>query len=216
MPHHGRVVGRHSNGAAVNHLTWGGLAVLLQSGACLALVAFGTGTVEVLSHTVAHGCILTRVGITRVCRGPSWDLAQLSSELGRAFTHEAVQHCVAFAVVVARLAVTLVPLDLTVSAHKPGRAQAVVAPRAFLASGAVLALTVTPIQIDVTVLSRPSPKTDAVMSTNQIFARKSIDTGLAFALIYIYLAGLSFPLRGTHTLKAILQIDACAPLSTWV
>lgn len=216
VPHHGRVVGRHGNCAAVNHLTWGGLAALLQSGTGLPLVAFGTSAVEVLSHTVTRGFIFTRTGITRFCWGPSWDLAQLSGELGRTVTLEAVEHCAAFAVVVARLAVTLVPLDVAVGAHKARRAQAVVTPRTILASGAVLALTMTPFQIDVTVLSRPSPKTDAVISTNQIFARMSTDTGLAFALIYIYLAGLSFPLRGAHTLKAILQIDAGPPLSTWV
>ena len=55
-------------------LTGGGLAVVLHSGAGLALVAFGTGTVEVLSHTVARGFVLTGAGVTRVCRRPCWDL----------------------------------------------------------------------------------------------------------------------------------------------
>lgn len=62
-------------------------------------------------------------------------------------------------------------------------------------------------------MSRPSPKTDAVISTNQIFARVSIHTWLSCALIYIYLAGLSFPLWGAHTVKAILQINTGPTLS---
>lgn len=64
VPHQGGVVGCHGNGTAVDHLTGGSLAVVLHSGAGLALVAFGTGAVEVLSHTVARGGVLTGAGIT--------------------------------------------------------------------------------------------------------------------------------------------------------
>lgn len=59
-------------------------------------------------------------------------LTQLSSKLWWALTHKAVQHRVALAAVLARSAVTLVPLDFTVSAHKTGRTLAVVTPRALL------------------------------------------------------------------------------------
>lgn len=66
VPHAGRVIGRYSNGAAVNHLTRGGLTVLLELFAGLPLVAFGTGAVEVLAHAVARGLVLTGVGITSI------------------------------------------------------------------------------------------------------------------------------------------------------
>lgn len=69
--------------------------------------------------------------------------------------------------------------------------------------------------IDVTVLSGPSPKTAAVISANQIFARVSVHTGLSCTLICIYLAGLSFPLRGAHTLEPILQVNASSTMRTW-
>lgn len=120
----------------------------------------------------------------------------------------------AFAVVVARLAVALIPLNFTVSSHKAWRALAVVTSQPFLACCSILALTVTVTDVDVTVLSRPSPKTVAVISANQIFARISVHTGLPCTLIRIYLAGLSFPLRGTHTLEAVLQINTGSTLGT--
>lgn len=82
----------------------------------------------------------------------------------------------AFAVVVARLAVTLIPLNFTVSAHKAWRTLAVVTSQPFLACCSILALTMT--------------ATD------------------------VYLAGLSFPLWGTHTLEAVLQIDTGSTLCT--
>lgn len=66
VPHSGRVVGRYSHSAAVNDLTRGGLAVLLEPFTHLPLVAFRTRAVEVLVHAVALGPILTRVRITSV------------------------------------------------------------------------------------------------------------------------------------------------------
>lgn len=71
------------------------------------------------------------------------------------------------------------------------------------------------VDVDVTVLAGPSPKTVAVISTNQIFARESVHTGLSCTLICINLASLSFPLWGAHTLKAILQVNTGSTLSTW-
>lgn len=59
-------------------------------------------------------------------------LTQLSGELWRALTHEAVQHCVALAAVLARPAGALVSLDLTVGARKARQAQAAVALRTLL------------------------------------------------------------------------------------
>lgn len=66
VPHFGGIIGRYSNGAAVNHLTRGGLTVLLKLFTGLSLVAFGTSTVEVLAHAVACGLVLTGVGITSI------------------------------------------------------------------------------------------------------------------------------------------------------
>lgn len=66
VPHASRVVGRYSNSAAVDDLTRGGLAVLLDLFTLLSLVAFRTSAVEVLVHAVALGSILTRVWITSV------------------------------------------------------------------------------------------------------------------------------------------------------
>lgn len=71
------------------------------------------------------------------------------------------------------------------------------------------------VYVDVTVLSGPSPKTVAVISANQIFARISILTGLSCTLICINLAGLSLPLRRAHTLETVLQVDTGSTLSTW-
>lgn len=68
VPHSSRVVGRYSNSAAVDHLTRGGLAVLLEPFTSLSLVAFRTSAVEVLVHAVALGLILTRVWITSIRR----------------------------------------------------------------------------------------------------------------------------------------------------
>lgn len=59
-------------------------------------------------------------------------LTQLSSKLWWALTHEATQHCVTLAAVLAGSAGTLIPLDFTVSAHKTRRTQAAVTPRALL------------------------------------------------------------------------------------
>lgn len=53
-------------------------------------------------------------------------LTQLSNKLRWAFTQEAVQHCVAVAAILARPAVTFIPLDFTVSAHESWRTLAVV------------------------------------------------------------------------------------------
>lgn len=145
MAHHGRVIGCYGNCAAVNHLTGGGLTVFLEPFAGFPLVAFRTGAVEVLAHAVARGRVLTGVWMTSICRGPCWDLTQLSSKLRRAFTHEAVEYCVAFAVVVARLAITLVPLDFTVNAHEARGTLAVITPWPFLACCSILALTVAAI-----------------------------------------------------------------------
>lgn len=61
VAHSSRVIGCYSNSAAVNHLTWGGLAVLFELLTRLSLVAFRTCTVEVLVHAVALGLILTGV-----------------------------------------------------------------------------------------------------------------------------------------------------------
>lgn len=66
MPYSGGVIGCHSNGATVNHLTRGSLAVLLKLFTGLPLIAFGTSTVEVLTHAVARGLVLTGVGITSI------------------------------------------------------------------------------------------------------------------------------------------------------
>lgn len=89
-----------------------------------------------------------------------------------------------------------------------------VTPQVLLACCSVLALTVAAADVDVTVLSGPSPKTVAVISANQIFARESVHAGLSCALICIYLAGLSLPLWRAHALEAILQVDAGPTLST--
>lgn len=64
--HASGVVGGYRDGAAVNHLTWGGQAVFLQTLTCLSLEAFGTGAVEVLPHAVTRGLVLTRVWVTSV------------------------------------------------------------------------------------------------------------------------------------------------------
>lgn len=53
-------------------------------------------------------------------------LTQLSNKVRWAFTHEAVQHCVAVGTVLAWPAVTFIPLDFTVSADKSWRTLAVV------------------------------------------------------------------------------------------
>lgn len=190
------------------------MAVLLQPLARLPLVAFGTGAVEVLVHAVASGLVLTRVWITSIRGGPAGDLTQLSGKLWRALTHKAVQHCVTLAAVLAWSAVALVPLDFTVSAHETWTTMAVVTLRTLLACCSILALTMAAIDVDVTVLSGPSPKTVAVISANQIFARISVHTGISCTLICIYLAGLSLPLWRAHALEAILQVDAGSTLST--
>lgn len=59
-------------------------------------------------------------------------LTQLPTELRRAFAHKAVRRGVAPATVLARSALTFTPLDLTVSAHEPRGAQAVVAAQPLL------------------------------------------------------------------------------------
>lgn len=113
----------------------------------------------------------------------------------------------------ARPAVAFIPLDLTVNSQETSRTRAVVTPRASLACCSVLALTVAGADIDVTVLSGPSPKTVAVISTNQIFARVSVHTGLCRTLISIYLTCFSLPLRRADTLEAVLQVNAGPALS---
>lgn len=50
------------------------MAFLFEALAGLALVAFGTGAVEVLVHAVARGPVLARVGVTGVWGGPAGDL----------------------------------------------------------------------------------------------------------------------------------------------
>lgn len=59
-------------------------------------------------------------------------LTQLSGKLWWALTHEAIQHCVALAGILARAAVTLVLTDFTVRAHKAWRTLAVVTPLVLL------------------------------------------------------------------------------------
>lgn len=59
-------------------------------------------------------------------------LTQLSWELLWAFTHKAIQQCVALASILTRSALALVPLDFTVSTNETWWAQAVVTPRNLL------------------------------------------------------------------------------------
>ncbi len=61
-------------------LTRSSSAVLLQPFTRLSLVAFKTGTVEVLVHAVALGLILTRVWITSIWGGPAGDLRKSRGE----------------------------------------------------------------------------------------------------------------------------------------
>lgn len=196
-------------------MTRGGLAVLLETFTRLPLEAFGTRAVEVLVHAVALGLVLARVWVARVRRGPARDLTKLPSKLRWALTHEGVQHGMALATVLARPAFTLVPLDFTVSAHKTWRTLAVVTLQTLLARCSIQTLTVAVLHVDVTVLSGPSLKTAAEISTNQIFAKESVLTAISpRTLICIYLAGLSLPLWRAHTLEAVLQVDTGSTLST--
>lgn len=55
-------VGRHGDGAAVNHFTSGGPAVVFEMGAVLALVVFGTRAVVVRGPVKARCPVLTGVG----------------------------------------------------------------------------------------------------------------------------------------------------------
>lgn len=59
-------------------------------------------------------------------------LTQLPCKLWRTLTHEAIQHCVALAAVLAGFAGALVPLDLAVRANEAGGTQAAEAPRTLL------------------------------------------------------------------------------------
>lgn len=61
-----RVIGRYGHGAAINHLTGAGLAVLFGPFARLSLEAFRTSAVEVSVHAVACGPILARVRVAGI------------------------------------------------------------------------------------------------------------------------------------------------------
>lgn len=179
----------------------------------LPLIVLRTGAVEIPQQAVAGRLVLTRVGLTRIRM--AWYLTERSNVARQTFTYKAVQQHVTLAGILARAAGTLVPLDLTVGAREAWGTLAMVASScSFLTSCSILALSMAAIHVDVTVLSGPSLKAVTMISTNQVFARVSVNARLPHTLIYINLAGLPSPLRRTETLKAILQIDTRSPLST--
>lgn len=63
---------------------------------------------------------------------PETHLTQLSTKLRWAFANEAVQYCVALAVVLTRSVVAFVPLAFTMNAHKPWGTLTVVTPLSLL------------------------------------------------------------------------------------
>lgn len=179
-----------------------------------ACVLFRTGAVEVVTQAVAGSLILTWVGVTRVGGRPTRNLTELPREAEQALAHEAVQHRVAATAVQTGPTGTLVPLELTVCAHKARRALAVVTPRPCPACCSIPALSMATIHFYVTVLSGPAFKAVAVISANQVFARVCIYTWLSHTLISIYLTGLPSPLWRAHTLKSILHVNTRSSLGT--
>lgn len=141
-------------------------------------------------------------------------LTSCTSEALQAFTHEPVQQGVAAATVPTWTAGTAVSLNLAVPTHESWLANTLVASGHLLAGPSILTLTMATVHIDVTVLANPSTKAGTVISTNQVFARVSIEARLPRTLINVYLAGLARPVRRTDAFEAVLHVHAGSSLST--
>lgn len=159
---------------------------------------------------MALGLVVTRVWAAWVVL----HLAGCASETLRAFTHESIQQSMAATAVPARAASTAVPLNLAVSTHETRLANTLVASGHLLAGPSILTLSMAAVHIAVTVLAHPSMKAGTVISTNQVFARVSIEARLHRTLINVYLAGFARPLRRTEAFKAVLHVDAGPALTT--
>lgn len=119
---------------------------------------------------------------------------------------EAIDQVVTDASVLAWIAGALVYFYLTVLADKSTRTVTAISIYLILANASILALTAAVINIDVTVFSCPSWDAVTVISTNEISARISINTGISLTLISIQLTGGPNPLWRTNALKAINKV----------
>lgn len=72
------------------------------------------------------------------------------------------------------------------------------------------------VDIDVTVLARPTREALAEVSTNQISAGVGIDTRAFLTLISINETGLSGPLRRADAFKPVNQVHTHTAVITWV
>lgn len=191
-----RVVGCHSDRAAVNHFALVGFAVVLELGAGFAFVGVLTAAVEVASQAVTLGFVVARVWAA----GITLQLAGRAREPLWAFTLKPVQECVTAPAVLTRTAPTAVPLDLTVLSRKSGLARALVAPGHLLTRPSVL--TPASVHIYLAGLSCPLQRTDAFKVVLQINTGPAVSTGVRLALICVFSAGGAGPSWGTVTLKA--------------
>lgn len=114
------------------------------------------------------------------------------------------------------MAGALVDISLAVLARETRSTHTLIAVHQVLTRSSVQTLSLTVVNIDLTVLSRPTREALAEVSTNQVTAGVGIHARVLITLISIDQAGFAAPLRGADAPEAVDQIHTGTGVITGV
>lgn len=119
-----------------------------------------------------------------------------------------------FPAVLAWFAITLIPLDFTVSPHKSWKTLAVVTPLALLACCSIQALTMAAVDVYLAGLSLPLGRAHTLEAILQVDTGSTLSTWTGGTLIQIVSTGRTLPAWGTLALKSCGNLMACTTAGT--